>query len=206
MTKAERLALAAAEAPILRNASEKALARRVHVVDRDGNVIRYASGREVLKGLARAHELEHAVEDGKRPKIVTCVNCGKDVPVGRGGMLPKVCSGCRGAQHNCVGWGDIACAAEPKPIDFSACRILRRKGEPWRCRDCSIRKTHAVTTREKRSAGAHRAAGRKTLAERGAAARKASGSLKKRYATLSNEERRNQTAAARAANARRASP
>ncbi len=92
MNKAERLELAAAVAPSLRSASAKTLARKVTLYDPEtGEVTGYTTGAEALKGLARIQELEHAVEEGVRPKAVVCKNCGRVIVVGHGGGIPSVC-------------------------------------------------------------------------------------------------------------------
>ena len=144
MTGAQRLALAAAEAPILRNASEKTLARRVALVDKDGNVTGYTSGREVLKGLARVQELEHAVEG--RPKTVVCKNCGKSLKVGRS-KIPLVCR--QGCERTC---SVVGCN---NTVSESAAQQAAYRSARPRCRWCAAKSTQN-RTREIRSARAQK--------------------------------------------------
>lgn len=145
MNRADRLALAAVEAPILRSASEKTLARRVGLVDKDGNVVGYTSGREALKALAKAHDLEHVVDDGVRPREVVCQNCGKTVKVGKAGKVPSVCL--KGCVRTCATRG---CTND---IGIHAAREGARERRSVRCKSCIGR---ASMTREQRQASGRR--------------------------------------------------
>lgn len=142
MNKAQRLELAAAEAPLLRNASEKTLARRVALVDKDGKVTGYTSGREVLKGLAKANELEHVVQEGVRPKTVICKNCGKTAKTPNMGPVPSTCGQC---QATCATRG---CSAIPPTGAFRPPAIRARGGSAWVCMPCARRRrrTHSTQT------------------------------------------------------------
>jgi len=168
MTKAQRLELAAAEAPILRNASEKTLARRVALVDKDGKVTGYTSGREVLKGLAKIQDLEHVVEDGVRPKTVVCTRCGKTVKVAPRNAIPKVCV--RGCNLECATPG---CKGT---LTVATARRVALKGHDSMCHSCACRRGQMRLPPETRSDRSRRAAASLTVehaakrADRGRAA------------------------------------
>lgn len=149
MNKAQRLALAAAEAPLLRNASPKTLARKIGVVHKDGSVT-YTSGREVLKGLAAIQDLEHAVEEGVRSKELVCELCGKTTPAGKAGSKRVCLDGCdrRCLVDNC----------EAKVSVNTARRYAPRRG---RCHACTRRSGDA--TRGKTWASKTLQSGRKPL-------------------------------------------
>ncbi len=159
MTKAKRLELAAAEAPILRNATEKTLSRRIGVVGRDGKVT-YVSGRDVLRSLAKVHDLEHAVDGATRLETFICNNCGKTVKVkasGKGkprgtkaqsGAVPTVCYASDGGcfrQTSCVGYGRTEgnCTNPIPAARFHASEVRRRGGGPALCTSCAGRKGKA---------------------------------------------------------------
>lgn len=86
--------LAGAEAPILRSATRKTIERRFGVLDKDGNVVRYVSGLEALKGLAKVHELAHVVAEGVRPEMKPCERCGLPIAVNRRGKVKSKCEAC----------------------------------------------------------------------------------------------------------------
>lgn len=92
--KAERLALAGAVAPFLRDQSERAASRRVTRVDKDGNVVGYTTLAEVQQGLLRRHEIEIDVAPDERPREFFCQRCGLPSPMPERGAQPKHCSRC----------------------------------------------------------------------------------------------------------------
>lgn len=153
LTKAQQLELNGYVAPVLRNASEKAMSRRVKFFDQskaveswDEAVTKHGTHAEALKGLAKIHELEHAVQEGVRPKEIVCENCGKTVKVPAHGKIPTVCRpGTCQAQRLCAGWGKTegSCKAVPGQKALSPDTIRYRKGEPWRCRACARNKLYA---------------------------------------------------------------
>ena len=184
MNKAERLALAAAVAPVLRSATEQTKRRRIGTLDKAGNPTgRYVDGAEALKGLARVQELEHAVDDGVRPSEAVCTNCGKMVKVAKGGAIPKVCQA--GCDRRCpVGGCD-------RLVSASAARIASRAGRKAICQRCQRRKfttalmimspeerraialkAQASQTPEQRSERGRKARGRETYEQRSAASRR----------------------------------
>ncbi len=146
-TKAERLAVAGALAPHLRDQGGRST-RRVALTDKDGNVTGYTTLAEVQKSLLRAREIELDVQDGVRPKVVLCQNCGKDVPVlTPGGSLPKVCNrkgGCHG-QRKCCRRG---CQSEPPVSAFKASAVKARQGQPWTCHKCRASETMAAMRKD----------------------------------------------------------
>ena len=94
LNKAERLALAGAVAPVLRDGAAKAKARRVKIVGKDGKVVRVGTLAEVQEGLLAAKKIELEVEDGVRPKEILCA-CGAVRKVPKKGVLPKQCRKCQ---------------------------------------------------------------------------------------------------------------
>lgn len=93
MCKAERLALAGAIAPVLRASAKKA--RRIAVVDKDGNVTGYRTLGEVQEALLAAKKIELEVEESVRPPDRLCESCGLyfRIPMKVGG-IPRFCSKC----------------------------------------------------------------------------------------------------------------
>lgn len=71
LPKVLRLALAAYYAPMMRSHRG-----RVHLVDRDGAVVRTTDRREILKGLLSRLRIELEVERPLRGDCRTCVDCG----------------------------------------------------------------------------------------------------------------------------------
>lgn len=133
--KAERLAVASVVAPSLRAAAEKTKARRVALVDKDGNVTGYTSLAKVQESLLRARELELAVGDGVRPKEVFCRRCGKTVKTNpKGGSLPSACIGGCDKQSTCGGSG---CSKVPPKGAFHSREWEMRGGRPWMCKPCA---------------------------------------------------------------------
>lgn len=94
-SKAERLAVASAIAPVLRATSEATKRRRVAVVDAEGNVVGYRTLAEVQEKLLEAKKLELEVDDGVRPKELMCRQCGSIFIIGSRGPQPGLCNGCK---------------------------------------------------------------------------------------------------------------
>lgn len=153
-TKQERLVVAGAIAPYLRESKEKTKNRRVAVTDKDGKILRYTTLDEVQKKLLEAHALEIDVIDGERPKEVICELCGKFVKVekGKGGPIPRFCKDKRCQHKPCPGFGETEgeCRALPPVSAFEPGTISRRKGEPWMCKLCTSRKNAASPERRKK--------------------------------------------------------
>jgi hypothetical protein len=146
--KAERLAVASAVAPLLRSQGERALARRVARVDKDGKVVGYTTLAEVQKSLLRRREIELETVKGVRPKAVICENCGKDVPVKRkGGRLPTMCETKGGCfrQKQCA---RPKCRNKPTKSAFVPHCVRARNGEPWVCQSCRASETMAEMRRD----------------------------------------------------------
>lgn len=135
-SKAQRLAVAGALAPHLRDQDGRA-SRRVARVDPDGNVVGYTTLAEVQKALLRQREIELEVQDGVRPKEIICETCGRVDKVGKKGAVPKCCARCR-AMH-CA---DCSTALPPSAGTPWAHR--RRRGKPARCKECAARAVAAA--------------------------------------------------------------
>lgn len=132
--KAQRLEIAAAIAPSIRGASDKALVRRFHIVKADDPTwtpISQATGKEALRGLAKLHEIEHAVAEGVRPKEIVCEVCGNLVPVCGSGQLPKRCA------ETCAVFCSGGCKKKAPSSAFVPGAVRRRQGRPWACADCT---------------------------------------------------------------------
>lgn len=148
LTEAERLELAGYIAPALRCVKADTAQRRVKLVNKDGEVTGEATLGDALKGLAKIHELEHAVADGQRPKEVACQLCGKPVSVAKkASRLPKACRDGCDRQKTCATDG---CEAVPSKKAFQLNRIKSRGGALWRCKACARRERELQMTPEQR--------------------------------------------------------
>ncbi len=193
LNKAERLALAAAVAPVLRGADAKAKNRRVALTDADGNVTGYTTLGEVQKSLLRRREIEIDVQDGKRPTEIACCFCGKPVPRGTH-QQPRSCRNVGGChrQKKCAGRG---CTKRPNERSFKPAAVRSRSGRPWRCRACNVLAMNDVSTDEKSKASLKRNISPKRRSE---IARKANAAMtrdqrvdnaRKAYAAMTSEQR-----------------
>ena len=162
MTEAQRLELAGYIAPALRRVKAEAMQRRVTIVHKDGSTKPGVLG-DALKGLAKIHELEHAVAEGQRPKVVVCQDCGRTVSVNFNGVVPSRCKegvGCRTsadvlpcrwcghAQESANRGGGTAllckaCESTPCPcgnrVGIATVRRRAADGKPLMCRPCSAK-------------------------------------------------------------------
>lgn len=154
-TKAERLAIAGAVAPTLRQRA--GAGRKITVVDKDGKPVRVTDDVEIAKGLLARADIEFSVVPGERPKWVRCSNCGKPIKVSVRGRIRRVCKFKKG-QSACLA---RACADCGVPID------RRSKGRCVRCNRLHIlaqnrsdkgRKVLASLTPEQRQRGRERGA------------------------------------------------
>lgn len=89
LTKADRLAIGGAVAPVVRR--QAAAPRRVTLVDKDGKPVRETTSVEVAKAMLARSEIEFSVQEGKRPEWVNCKTCGTPVKVHAKGGIPTVC-------------------------------------------------------------------------------------------------------------------
>jgi len=172
LSEAEYLELAALTAPVLRREDEaamKAKRRRVYVVKRDdenwsADRSKPAEGADVLRGLAKIQELEHVVEDGRRPKTVVCCcrHCKRAILVRKmGGKPPSICYG------GCI---DCQCGTSvSRESAQSARRNLRRAS----CDSCTratrrlaAKKWQAAKTSEQRSESVRLGHSRQTANQR----------------------------------------
>jgi hypothetical protein len=97
LSKAERLALGGAVAPIVRTAR----ARRITLVNKEGKPAGTTTSIEVAKSLLARCEIEFSVQPGKRPEFVTCKRCGRPVKAGDNGRIVTRCRSraeCRGKE------------------------------------------------------------------------------------------------------------
>jgi hypothetical protein len=93
---AERLRLAGALAPALRDGSHKSKTRRVKIIDKDGSLVRESNLAEVQQGILRTARIELDVVNGTKAREIICVRCGLLVKVPHGtGHAPKYCIRCR---------------------------------------------------------------------------------------------------------------
>ncbi len=129
MNKAERLAVAGAVAPSLRQARP----RKIALVDKDGRVTGYTTSTEVAKSLLAAKKIELEVEEGVRPKEIFCEKCGKIVKTNRSGKLNRYCRKCL---FICACGGRKTGSAVMCP----ACRSCRYAGYVCACGEKKVRK------------------------------------------------------------------
>lgn len=138
LSKAQRLELAATIAPVLRNATEKTKTRRAKFYNQEtGEVTGEGTVVEALKGLAKIHDLEHTLEEGIRPKEITCRLCGRSIRVKACGPAPTTCTGALCQQEHCGGYAEIKCKKRPTQGAFTPRRLAARNGGPWRCKQCA---------------------------------------------------------------------
>jgi hypothetical protein len=156
--KAERLAVAGAIAASVRVTGERDQARRVALIDEDGNVVGYTTVAEVKRSMLERAKIELAVVDGKRPKTVVCEQCGLPTPVTtrakNASSVPRFCRVC--LQGRCSRCGGLRKTRDRKRSDNGLCfPCLREKraelsvpcggcGKPLsRSARCSLRKGQA---------------------------------------------------------------
>lgn len=194
--RAGRLELAGHIAPALRRVKHETAQRRVKLVDKDGAVTGEATLGDALKGLAKIHELEHAVADGQRAKFVTCHCCGLPVPQEKkAGMPRRACKEGEGCAKQTECAGDNCGKSTPRHA-FAKKNVVARDGAPWRCSPCArlamtpekkavkadrvrqaVLAANAARTPEERSEIARRRAAAMTPEERSEMARRANAAL-----------------------------
>lgn len=92
LTKAERLAIGGAVAPIVRRQADAP--RKVTLVGKDGQPVGVTTSVEVAKSLLARSEIEFSVQPGKRPEFVKCKTCSRPIRVrSKKGKLPVKCPG-----------------------------------------------------------------------------------------------------------------
>lgn len=151
MNKAERLAVAGAVAPYVREAAERTSQRRVALYNQHSpgqETTRYASLLDVQKGVLERAKIEIEVQpDVKRPKRTICTKCGKLAkPAYKVGRVPKLCDACRGDScqdcgvrlHVHRGGRCPDCAAKAKTLCSTLCSTCGKSTVSPRgiCSDC----------------------------------------------------------------------
>lgn len=127
LTLHERLQIAGQTAPALRDARRK---RPINVVDADGNVLRTIDSVELAKKVHERAGIEFDVQDGERPRLRTCEDCGRAVRVPSKGPVPKRCQDHSG--FPCAGYRGDPCPNRK----VSPARSVIKNGE-WRCPTCT---------------------------------------------------------------------
>lgn len=134
-TKAERLALAAAVAPSVRDSAERP--RRVALIDADGNVTGYTDVSSVQRTILERAKIE--LDVGPNGARLCCQVCGRMAK--RRGPRSTRCDRCE--RRRCDDCGDALAASRGKPGQYVAkdgfvlcrsCRKLRTK--PNQCAVC----------------------------------------------------------------------
>jgi general stress protein YciG len=117
--------------------------KQVNVYDRKtGETIKRVPIDDVLIGIAKVSDLTFSVRD--------------DAP-----------------QTVCAGWdGKCPKGARPPKRAFELCRVVIRRGEPWRCRSCSTRRNQASMTPERRREARRKQTASMTPEQRSEIARK----------------------------------
>lgn len=159
-SKAENLALVSVLAPHLREAVNRAAARRVARVDAQGNVVGYTTLVEVQKSLLRRHALEIELQPDERPREVFC-SCGLPIKVAKVGRTPTHCTRCKSdrcskcdgplAKGSCAPWKIAQRRAKGIEPVCSSCKRARleairaaRAGAPCPCDDAPATRTPCV--------------------------------------------------------------
>lgn len=97
LSKAERLAIGGAVAPVVRRRADAP--RKVTLVGKDGKPTGVTTDVEVAKSLLARSEIEFSVQPGKRPEFVKCETRGRPVKVDAScSRLPTTC---RRGTHKC---------------------------------------------------------------------------------------------------------
>lgn len=86
---AEKLAVAGAVAPVLRQRASKG--RKVILTDANGKPVKEATDVDVAMGLLRRADIDFSVQPGERPKWVRCRLCGLPVEVKSMGIVRRRC-------------------------------------------------------------------------------------------------------------------
>lgn len=132
--KVERLALAAAVAPVLRRQTESTKSRRVKVYSQEtGEVVTEATLAEVQAGILATARIELDTAEGVEETHRECALCGVPFAIDRKRPNAKTCARCRTQQTKCAGEG---CDAVPPRGAFAFSTVVGRKGAPWMCFAC----------------------------------------------------------------------
>lgn len=128
-TKAERLAVAGIVAPRLRSQSERAAKRRVALVDKDGNVVRYTSLAEVQQAVLLQKKIELEVVEGRRQTAIVCEECGAVEKINTKARRQKRCRKCSFLRCE-------KCDVELPQCYSAPSFVKKRKGRPPLCKTC----------------------------------------------------------------------
>lgn len=135
-TKAERLEVAGAIAPSLRESATQDRVRRVARVDAEGNVVGYVSLHEVKKALLKKKEIEIDVV-GVRQREVMCKECGLPFPVTKKHGTPTRCPKCWFCTCAFCGKTYQRKTGDTKRKDYKACLSCRKQHKVNNvCKDC----------------------------------------------------------------------
>ncbi len=93
LSKADRIAIGGAVAPIVRRQAEAP--RVVTVVGKDGKPVRKTTSAEVAKAVLARSDIEFSVQEGKRPTVIVCEDCAAVARVPTAGRVHTRCRGCR---------------------------------------------------------------------------------------------------------------
>ena len=151
--KAEKLALAADVAPLLRRRAGRG--RSVTLVGKDGAPVGTVTDIDIAKSLLARSEIEFDVLPGKRPAWVSCKTCKRPVEVQKLARVPVYC---RPGTHSCpcgkvlTGGRGRACLAGKKCRSCTSGDVGRTEQ-----RNAALEKARLAMTREQRAAAAKKA-------------------------------------------------
>lgn len=147
MSKAERLAIAAAVAPILRTVPESLTKRRVKFYSLEtGATTREGEFGEVLRGLAKDYAISRAVDEAEarevakhaESKLAMCLQCGLEFTYPKtASSKPASCPTCRALPC------DGGCGKPSPQMAMRSSGIKSRGGRPWTCGKCAAKKRAA---------------------------------------------------------------
>lgn len=123
LTKAQRLAIGGAVAPVVRR--QAAAPRKVTVVDKDGRPVRETTHVEVAKAVLARSEIEFSVQEGTKTTLRKC-SCG--VPFIPKARAARWCNSCRERFYVCDTCGD-------RVSDSTASDAAKADRSP-RCKPC----------------------------------------------------------------------
>lgn len=143
LSKIDKLRIAGAVAPVLRDSSVSDRTRRIKTTDADGRVVRVVSSGELAeKQLLRAG-IEIGAPKGERPKALRC-ECGMPFLVPANGRVPVRCAKCEADRRRCTNVVDgVRCENRVGRNAWSKSESAQRNGGLPVCANCNLKNVTA---------------------------------------------------------------